>query len=53
MKFVSSVPFGDQAAQIREPGARISGLRTSASIRLKSLTSGPRDENNATWGADI
>ena len=38
---------------MRLPGASISGLRTSASWKLKSFTSGPREENNATWGAEL
>lgn len=52
-KLASSVPFGDQAAQMREPGARMSGLRRSASWKLKSFILGPRAENNATCGADL
>lgn len=42
--------MGLQAAQIWCPGARISGLRTSARFFLMSMISGPLEENLLTIG---
>lgn len=43
-----SIAIGVQAPQMRLPGAMTLGLRTSATSKLKSMTSGPLDENRAT-----
>ena len=42
------MPIGVQAPQIKYPGAITFGFKTSASSKLKSLTSGPLEENMAT-----
>lgn len=46
----SEVLRGLQAAQIWCPGARISGLSTSATCFLISMISGPLEENLLTTG---
>lgn len=43
--------MGLQAAQIWWPGASISGFSTSVGFLLRSMKSGPLDENLLTLGA--
>ena len=42
------MPIGVQAPQIKYPGAITFGFKTLASSKLKSMTSGPLEENMAT-----